>query len=58
MPERAGGSSRFPLSIAGALERVAPMEWKLFDSSGWLFKNMNELGVYDEAARRLGKQRR
>jgi molybdenum cofactor guanylyltransferase len=42
---------------AGTLERIPPAEWKSFDSSGWLFKNMNQPADYDEAARRLGKRR-
>jgi molybdopterin-guanine dinucleotide biosynthesis protein A len=41
----------------GAMERVPPADWKSFDSSGWLFKNMNEPADYDEAARRLAKRR-
>jgi molybdenum cofactor guanylyltransferase len=41
----------------GALERILPAEWKSFDSGGWRFKNMNAPGDYEEAVRRLGKQR-
>jgi molybdopterin-guanine dinucleotide biosynthesis protein A len=44
------------LHTAGRLEPVEPAEWKRFDSTGRLFKNMNEPGDYDEARRALGRR--
>ncbi len=41
------------LHTAGRMEPVEPAEWKRFDSTGRLFKNMNEPGDYDEARRAL-----
>lgn len=36
------------------VETIAPAEWKVFDSDGLLFKNMNLPRDYEEAAARLG----
>jgi molybdopterin-guanine dinucleotide biosynthesis protein A len=41
------------LHTAGRLEPVELAEWKRFDSTGRLFKNMNEPGDFDEARRAL-----
>lgn len=40
--------------LAGLMiERIAPQEWKSFDSEGLLFKNMNTPADYEEAMARL-----
>lgn len=40
--------------LAGLMiERIAPEDWKSFDSEGLLFKNMNTPADYDEARARL-----
>lgn len=44
------------LHAAGRLESVEPAEWKRFDSTGRLFKNMNRPADYDEAKRALGER--
>jgi molybdopterin-guanine dinucleotide biosynthesis protein A len=44
------------LHSAGRLESVEPAEWKRFDSTGRLFKNMNEPADYDGARRALGER--
>jgi len=36
------------------VETIAPAEWKVFDSEGLLFKNMNLPRDYEEAVARLG----
>jgi molybdopterin-guanine dinucleotide biosynthesis protein A len=42
--------------LAGlAVERIAPAEWKSFDSGGLLFKNMNTPADYEEARTRLSR---
>jgi molybdopterin-guanine dinucleotide biosynthesis protein A len=41
------------LHTAGRLEPVEPAEWNRFDSTGRLFKNMNQPADYDEAKRAL-----
>lgn len=42
------------LKAAGRLEAVEPAEWKRFDSSGRLFKNMNAPSDYAETVTELG----
>jgi molybdopterin-guanine dinucleotide biosynthesis protein A len=44
------------LDTAGRLESVEPAEWKRFDSTGRLFKNMNQPPDYEEAKRALGER--
>ena len=44
------------LHTSGRLESVEPAEWKRFDSTGRLFKNMNQPPDYDEAKRALGER--
>lgn len=39
------------------VEYLEPREWKIFDSGGLLFKNMNSPADYEEARRRIGKAR-
>lgn len=42
--------------LAGlTIEKIAPEEWKPFDSKGRLFKNMNTPADYEEARARLSK---
>jgi molybdopterin-guanine dinucleotide biosynthesis protein A len=36
------------------IEAIAPAEWKVFDSEGCLFKNMNSPEDYEEARAKLG----
>ncbi len=36
------------------IETIEPAEWKVFDSDGYLFKNMNSPEDYEEARARLG----
>lgn len=36
------------------LDRIQPTEWRAFDASGCLFKNVNSPADYEEAKRRLG----
>lgn len=40
------------------VESIEPAEWKVFDSEGLLFKNMNSPADYGEAKARLGKRAR
>lgn len=40
------------------VERIEPREWKVFDSDGFLFKNMNTAAEYEEAKARLNPLRK
>lgn len=53
----ARGTRKVTEGFAGlCVEAIERAEWKLFDSDGVLFKNMNSPADYEEAKARLGKR--
>ena len=53
------GTRKVTECLAGVhVERIEPIEWKSYDSEGFLLKNMNSLEDYEEARRRLERRER